>query len=172
MKLKIDEIYTHMRKIIIEKENYSSTYMPSSIFHREFDNHDGADYKYNILYYYKLENCRNDCGTEIIFINKFGEPVQTKLPIIKGLIICMKDNLLYHKSPIIQFIDPERISERIIIRSWANESREQSDDQLDQYANSLNQKLANECTEKIQSNMISDEERIYCHHLLEILKSR
>ena len=94
---------------------------------------------YNILYYLELENCRLDCGTEIAFKNLDSDSdiIFFKLPIIKGLILALKDNCFAHKSPVVTYTE----------HTWSQDIKEKNE-KIDKFSKELNIQKLKECLEK------------------------
>ena len=122
----IVEHSTYPRKIIIRSNPELITPdMPNSSatqWHNEVGDEfgDNSNTFNNIIYYYKLENCKLDCGTDIAFKKEDSSIEIIRLPVIEGLIISIKDDCVVHKSPVITLINPEKDSTRILIRTFSN----------------------------------------------------
>jgi hypothetical protein len=124
---------TPSRIRIVDTEPTSGHYFSPN--HREFNDPEyepmGAPYKWNVLCYYKNENCNlYNCGLGIIYKSNDKDPKTSKnifkrvaLPVIDGLTLKIRDCYFYHFTPNLEFNNKTKnkkkdIIKRIIIRSY------------------------------------------------------
>jgi hypothetical protein len=71
-----------------------------------------------ILYYPILENCKSDCGAEVVYYNKYNERKTVILPADDNVVYCIRDCCFIHKTPDSEFIDENEPITRVIIRTY------------------------------------------------------
>lgn len=112
-----------LRNIVINKNNDNASYE----LHQDFNN-DYEKYMFNILYYYNIDNCdMNQCGTGIVFIDKFGKRNYEILPVYPGLIIVLRDTCIFHHTPSIVPIDNTKPIIRTLLRKYVGFNRYEND---------------------------------------------
>ena len=114
-KANLSKTETHIRKVIKNSKKYFE-----SGLHREFSSSGyGEDYIYNILCYFKTENCKSaDCGLGLVYVDKNKKLKKVNLPVIDGLTLKIRDKCFYHYTPELHPIDDSKPVVRIIIRDY------------------------------------------------------
>jgi hypothetical protein len=112
---KLEKTGTHIRKIV----KGSKEYFESGI-HREFSPPGfGEDFIYNILCYFKTENCKlSECGLGLVYVDIHNQLKKVNLPVINGLTLKIRDKCFYHYTPELHPIDDSKPVVRIIIRDY------------------------------------------------------
>jgi hypothetical protein len=111
------------RNIIINKDDHNASYG----LHQEFNNFSERN-MFSILYYFNIDNCDlSQCGTGIVFIDKFGKRRYEILPVYPGLIIVLRDKCMFHHTPNIKPIDESKPIIRTLIRKYIGFDRFEND---------------------------------------------
>lgn len=112
-----------LKNIIIKGDEHNASYE----LHQDFNNF-FEKYMFNILYYYKIDNCDLDqCGTGIVFIDKNGKRRYEILPVYPGLIIVLRDKCMFHHTPNIKPINEHKPIIRTMIRKYVGFDRYEND---------------------------------------------
>lgn len=112
-----------MRNIIINKDEHNASY----VLHQDFNNAFEQN-MFNILYYYNIDNCDlEQCGTGVVFIDKFGKRNYEILPVYPGLILVLRDKCMFHHTPNIEPTDKDKPIIRTLIRKYVGFNRYEND---------------------------------------------
>ena len=71
-----------------------------------------------VLYYPILENCLEECGTRIRFMNKENQQIELTLPADENVVYCLRDCCFSHISPTAIPIERKEPITRVIVRSY------------------------------------------------------
>ena len=82
----------------------TKTVEPGSVWHREFHSHNTMfnqnwNYDWLCLLYLDIENCKKNCGTHIMYYNKYGQCRIIELQIKPRQFILFQDSKFLHKIP-------------------------------------------------------------------------
>ena len=112
-----------LRNIIINRDDHNASYN----LHQEFNNACERN-MFSILYYFDIDNCDlSECGTGIVFIDKFGKRRYEILPVYPGLIIVLRDKCMFHHTPNIKPLDESKPIIRTLIRKYVGFCRFEND---------------------------------------------
>lgn len=107
-------VMLHRLNIYIDGMNKNT----ASDLHREFGPGSG-DYAYNLIYYYKVENCDPmTSGTGVAFLDNTGKKHYLVLPAIEGLMIIVRDKCMLHHTPKLTALDSSQPIIRTLIRDY------------------------------------------------------
>ena len=99
------------------------TYEVESAYHREFAKKTifhtkKTENTHLILYYPILNNCKEDCGTKIKYMNKNNEIKEVILPADNNIVYCIRDCCFVHMTPLSQPEVHGMDIDRVLVRSY------------------------------------------------------